>query len=78
MNSPVCPPSGWNGIPFFNHCLLQVSQHGGVGHSDSNIMPQLIPQGFNVVVRNPQSGILCWGETNIVSEDRVLSQSVEI
>ena len=39
----------WDGIPFFNQHLSQVSQRGCVGHSGTNSTPKLIPQVFNGV-----------------------------
>src|SRR4029434_5411068 len=39
----------WDGIPFLNQDLSQVSQHGCVGHSDTYSTPKLIPQVFNWV-----------------------------
>ncbi|XP_078100190.1 general transcription factor 3C polypeptide 3 isoform X3 [Sander vitreus] len=55
----------WDGIPFFNQHLLQVSQRGCVGHSGTNSTPKLIPQVFNGVEVKPtfcqkKTGGSCW------------------
>ena len=84
----------WDGIPFFNQHLSQVSQRGCVGHSGTNSTPMLIPQVFNgVEVRSASrpyhllhSNILevdpdkprPVGASVVILEDRVRSQTVEI
>ncbi|XP_051239305.1 uncharacterized protein LOC127353784 [Dicentrarchus labrax] len=84
----------WDGIPFFNQYLSQVSQRGCVGHSGTNSTPKLIPQVFNgVEVRTAgrpfhplHSHILevvsdkprPVGASVVILEDSVQSQTVEI
>src|SRR4029434_1822576 len=81
----------WDGIPFCNQDLSQVSQHGCVGHSGT---PKLIPQVFNWVevwthgmpFHPLHSQILevvsdkprSVGVSVVILEDRVRSQTVEI
>ena len=49
----------WDGIPFFNQHLLQVSQSGCVGHSGMNSSPKLIldcrNMGLPLVAKNLQN-----------------------
>ena len=84
----------WDGIPFFNQHLSQVSQRGCVGHSGTNSTPKLISQVFNgVEVRTASrpfhplhSHILVVipdkprpvGASVVILEDRVWFQTVEI
>lgn len=83
----------WEGIPFFNQHLVQVSQCGHVGQSGMNSTPKLIPQLFSEVevmtVERPfhplDSQILevasdkahSVEESVVILEDEVQSRTVE-
>ena len=84
----------WDGIPFLNQDLSQVSQHGCVGHSGTYSTPKLIPQVFNWVevwthgrlfhpLHSQILEVLCddpasVGASVVILEDGVRSQILEI
>src|SRR4029434_3245141 len=84
----------WDGIPFLNQELLQVSQRGSVGHSNTYSTPKLIPQVFNWVEVSTHGRpfhslyshvleVVCdnpssVGWSVVILEDGVRSQIVEI